>query len=48
MFKIQIRKNGSMVDYGSQRFDNRKNAGEFLSLEKFAKNIWADMRVVPA
>ena len=48
MFKIQIRKNGTMIDYNLHRFDCRKDAGKFLSKEKFEKNIWADMRVVRA
>ena len=49
MFKIQIRKNGLMVDYDGRRFTSRVEAGKVLSFE--ALNVvghWVDMRVTKA
>lgn len=48
MFKIEIRHNGSMVDYDNRRFETRQEAKLAMSREIIAKNIWADMRVVAA
>lgn len=47
MFKIEIRSNGSMVDYSDQRFSCRKDAQKVICNDKVTKKIWADMRVVP-
>lgn len=48
MFKIEIRNNGQMVDYDSNRFATREEAKKVMSQEIISKNIWADMRVVKA
>lgn len=48
MFKIEIRNNGSMVDYDNRRFQTRNDARNALCHDYVAKRIWADMRVVAA